>query len=100
MPSLRETSQKSVTESANDNEAFGFAAGEGVVHCLHFLATEAENLGYTASAEICLAAFALQAEIEAGRQSHTKAGIPAAGNKVRPPADMTGANVTAWAPGA
>ncbi len=82
-------------QSANDNEAFGFAAGEGVVHCLHFLASEAEHLGYASAAEISLAAFALQAEIQADREASDRVG-----GKIRPQTEGGTTIVAALAPGA
>ncbi len=69
------------TETANDNEPSREIAAEGVLHCLRFLATETNSLGYcSAASDVLRAVFTLEAELEAGRD-----GPGAPGGQALPP---------------
>ncbi len=59
---------KWMTHSVNDNAPTRTVRGEGVVQCLHFLASELEHLAFGASAlNVLHAAVVLQAELDADR---------------------------------
>ncbi len=68
MRSRQNHAAKWTNYTANDNAPSRTIAGEGVVQCLHFLASELEHLAFSASAaDVLNAAIALQATIDANR---------------------------------
>ncbi len=66
MRGRQDRSLKWTSPSANDNSPSRTVAGEGVVQCLHFLASELEQLVFPESAaDVMRVASALQARIDA-----------------------------------